>query len=91
MGKLTVAEVEALQKEGVLSKASVEEMQDKGLVSSRTRNAKRVMKTKNGTYVTPQFYFQGLNGNEYSKKMRELRDAVQDAIEKHTTIVKNNK
>ena len=88
MGKLTVAEAEALQKEGVLSKASVQEMQDKGLVSSRSRNAKRVMKTKNGTYVTPQFYFQGLNGNEYSNKMRELRNTVQTAIEKHTTIIK---
>ena len=91
MGKLTVAEAEALQKEGVLSKASVQEMQDKGLVSSRTRNAKRVMKTKNGTYVTPQFYFQGLNGNEYSTKMKELRNVVQNAIEKHTTLIKNNK
>tara|TARA_Y100000593_G_C4226606_1_gene294804 strand:- start:287 stop:556 length:270 start_codon:yes stop_codon:yes gene_type:complete len=88
MGKLTVAEAEALQKEGVLSKASVQEMQDKGLVSSRSRNAKRVMKTKNGTYVTPQFYFQGLNGSEYSNKMRELRNTVQTAIEKHTTIIK---
>ena len=91
MGKLTVAEAEALQKEGVLSKASVQEMEDKGLVSSRSRNAKRVIKTASGTYVTPQFYFQGLNGNKYSKKMTELRNAVQAAIEKHTTIVKTDK
>ena len=88
MGKLTVAEAEAVQKEGVLSKASVEEMQDKGLVSSRSRNAKRVVKTANGTYVTPQFYFQGLNGNGYSKKMTELRTKVQTLINDYTTIVK---
>ena len=91
MGKLTVAEAEALQKEGVLSKASVQEMQDKGLVSSRTRNEKRVVKTASGTYVTPQFYFQGLNGNGYSKKMTELRTKVQGLINEYTTTIKTNK
>jgi len=63
-------------------------MQDKGLVSSRTRNQKRVVKTANGTFVTPQFYFQGLNGNGYSKKMTELRTKVQTLINDYTTIVK---
>jgi hypothetical protein len=91
MGKLTVAETEALQKEGILSKASVKEMQDKGLVSSRARNQKRVVKTASGTYVTPQFYFQGLNGNGYSKKMTELRTKVQTLINDYTTIVNKNK
>ena len=88
MGKLTVAEAEALQKEGVLTKASLQEMQDKGLVSSRTRNEKRVVKTANGTFVTPQFYFQGLDGSKYSKKMTELRNEVTNLINKYTTTVK---
>jgi len=88
MGKLTVAEAETLQKEGVLTKASLKEMQDKGLVSSRTRNEKRVVKTANGTFVTPQFYFQGLNGNGYSKKMTELRQKVTNLINEYTTTVK---
>ena len=88
MGKLTVAEAQALQKEGVLSKASLQEMQDKGLVSSRTRNEKRVVKTANGTFVTPQFYFQGLDGSKYSKKMTELRNEVTNLINKYTTTVK---
>ena len=88
MGKLTVAEAQALQKEGVLTKASLQEMQDKGLVSSRTRNEKRVVKTANGTFVTPQFYFQGLDGNGYSKKMTELREKVTNLISEYTTTVK---
>mgnify|MGYP005989492883 CR=1 FL=1 len=88
MGKLTIAEVEELNKTGVLSDASVKEMQDKGLVSSRTRNEKRVVKTANGTFVTPQFYFQGLNGNKYSKPMTELKDKVATLINKYTTIQK---
>ena len=88
MGKLTIAEVEELSKTGVLSDASVKEMQDKGLVSSRTRNQKRVVKTANGTYVTPQFYFQGLNGSEYSKPMTKLKDEVANLINKYTTIQK---
>ena len=88
MGKLTVAEAETLQKEGVLTKASLKEMQDKGLVASRTRNEKRVVKTANGTFVTPQFYFQGLNGNGYSKKMTELRQKVTNLINEYTTTVK---
>ena len=88
MGKLTVKEVEELHKTGVLSDASVKEMQDKGLVSSRARNEKRVVKTANGTFVTPQFYFQGLNGSEYSKPMTELKDKVASLINKYTTIKK---
>ena len=86
MGKLTIAEVEELNKTGVLSDASVKEMQDKGLVSSRTRNEKRVVKTANGTFVTPQFYFQGLNGNKYSKPMTELKDKVAKLINKYIIL-----
>tara|TARA_R100000458_G_scaffold48584_1_gene47709 strand:+ start:821 stop:1090 length:270 start_codon:yes stop_codon:yes gene_type:complete len=88
MGKLTVKEAEALQKEGVLSKASVQEMQDKGLVSSRQRNSRRYMKTASGGYVTPQLYFQGLNGHKYSKQMTELRNKFNELIEPITTTNK---
>ena len=88
MGKLTVKEAEALQKEGVLSKASVQEMQDKGLVSSRQRNIRRYMKTAGGGFVTPQLYFQGLNGHKYSKQMTELRNKFNELIEPITTTNK---
>ena len=90
MAKLTVAEAESLHKEGVLSASALKEMQDKGLVSTRTRNEKRVMKTAQGGFVTPQFYFQGLDGHEYSKKMQDLRSKVQTLINDFTTIQKTN-
>tara|TARA_R100001530_G_C4291083_1_gene148025 strand:+ start:263 stop:529 length:267 start_codon:yes stop_codon:yes gene_type:complete len=88
MGKLTVKEAEALQKEGVLTEASVQEMQDKGLVSSRQRNSRRYMKTAGGGFVTPQLYFQGLNGHKYSKEMTELRDKFNKLIQPITTTKK---
>ncbi len=75
-----------------IDEMGIKEMQDKGLVSTRTRNEKRVMKTAQGGFVTPQFYFQGLDGHEYSKKMQDLRSKVQTLINDFTTIKKiNNK
>ena len=90
MAKLTVAEAQSLHDEGVLSASALKEMQDKGLVSTRTRNEKRVMKTADGGYVTPQFYFQGLKGQSYSKKMTDLRSKVQTLFNEFTTIQKTN-
>tara|TARA_R100001530_G_scaffold92090_1_gene63974 strand:- start:234 stop:512 length:279 start_codon:yes stop_codon:yes gene_type:complete len=84
MGKLTVNEAEQLQKSGVLSKKAVEEMQEKGLVSTRRRGTKRVMKTADGGYVTPQLYFQGLKGNKYSTKMTELKTKFNDLVNEYT-------
>ena len=43
MGKLTVAEAEQLEKQGVLSNKAIKEMQDSGLVSTRKRNTRRYM------------------------------------------------
>ena len=83
MGKLTVNEAEQLQKSGVLSKKAVEEMQEKGLVSTRRRGIKRVMKTADGGYVTPQLYFQGLNGNKYSARMIELKDKFNSLVNEY--------
>ena len=88
MGKLTVAEAEQLRKEGVLSDMAIKEMQDSGLVSSRKRNTRRYMKTANGTWVCPQLYFQGLNGNDYSKKMTEFREKFNSLLNEYTTVRK---
>ena len=85
MGKLTVSEAEKLQSEGVLSKKAVEEMQEKGLVSTRRRSARRVMKTANGSYVTPQLYFQGLKGGKYSSKMTELKSKFLNLVNEYST------
>jgi len=90
MGKLTIAEAEQLEKEGVLSQKAIKEMQDSGLVSTRKRNTRRYMKTADGNWVCPQLYFQGLNGSEYSKKMVEFRNRFNNLLNEYTTVRKSN-
>ena len=62
MGKITLTEAEGLIKKGVLSKTAFTKMQKDGLVGTRKRGEKRYIKTKENTWVSPQFYFQDLNG-----------------------------
>ena len=75
MGRLTVNEVATLKESGVLNEDTIAEMQEAGLVSTRTRNTSRWMRTKNNTWVSPQLYFQGLgkmfyqNGHGVYKSM----------------------
>ena len=93
MGKLTRKEAEELHKIGRLDDKTMEVLENEGLVSRRARGVRRVMKTKNGNYVTPQLYFRGLNNNgnnEYSKKMTELRDKVNNLFNDYTTELNNN-
>ena len=91
MGKLTIAETEALQKSGVLSTEAVKEMQDKGLVSTRRRNSRKYMKTSNGNLVSPQLYFQGIGSDKYSKQMSELKEKFNALVTKYTTTNTQNK
>ena len=90
MGKLTIKEAEDLQKSGVLSKKAVEGLQNKGLVSTRTRSNKRYIKTANGNFVSPQLYFQGIGKDKYSQEMNELKQKFNSLITEYTTT-KNNK
>ena len=93
MGKLTRKEAEELHKIGRLDDETMEVLENEGLVSRRARGVRRVMKTKNGNYVTPQLYFRGLNNNgnnEYRKKMTELRDKVNNLFNDYTTELNNN-
>jgi predicted transcriptional regulator len=90
MGKLTIKEAEDLQKSGVLSKKAVEGLQDKGLVSTRTRSNKRYIKTASGNFVSPQLYFQGIGKDKYSQEMNELKQKFNSLISEYTTT-KNNK
>ena len=90
MGKLTVAETEALKSAGVLSNKAIEEMRDKGLVSTRRKNNKKFMKTSNGNLVSPQLYFQGIGKDTYSKEMLELKDKFNALVTKYEKT-KDNK
>ncbi len=93
MGKLTRKEAEAFHKQGTFDDETMKVLEKEGFVSRRGRGPKRVMKTKNGSYVTPQLYFRGLNNNEnneYSNKMTELRDKVNNLFNEYTTELNNN-
>jgi|TARA_R100001530_G_scaffold27943_4_gene22209 hypothetical protein len=85
MAKLTTADVEKLQKEGVLNNSTVKSLKEKGLASSRKRGSKPYMKTKTGGWVSPQFYFQGISGAEPSAKMTELKDKIRTLISEYST------
>ena len=94
MGKLTRKEAEAFHKQGTFDDETMKVLEKEGFVSRRGRGPKRVMKTKNNSYVTPQFYFRGLSKNgsgEYSKKMEELHTKVHELFNKYTTTQNNNK
>ena len=84
MAKLTTADVEKLQKEGVLNNSTVKSLKEKGLASSRKRGNKPYMKTKTGGWVSPQFYFQGINGAEPSVKMSELKNKIRTLISEYS-------
>tara|TARA_R110000744_G_scaffold67314_3_gene137269 strand:- start:15322 stop:15603 length:282 start_codon:yes stop_codon:yes gene_type:complete len=84
MGKLTIKEAEKLQSEGVLDADTVKKMQTDGLISEGRRSNKRFLKTKDGSWVSPQLYFQGVNSKEYSKNMKELRSEFITLLDKYT-------
>jgi len=89
MAKLTLNDANALVEKGVLTKDSLKEMQDSGMVSTRSRNTKRFMKAADGAEVSPTLYFRGGSGHAESPKMIELRNKVNELIEKYTKPIKN--
>ena len=90
MGKLTTKEAENLHKEGLITDETLKEMQNTGLVGRRTRNERRVIKNKNGGYVTPQLYFRGLSRDgEYSNKMTEFRTKFNELVAEYTITITN--
>ena len=92
MGKLTRKEAEDLHKLGTLDDETMEVLENEGFVARKARGQRRVMKTKNNSYVTPQFYFRGLSKNgEYSKRMEELHTKVHELFNEYTITQNNNK
>jgi predicted hydrocarbon binding protein len=84
MGKLTIADANELLNKGVITQETLAKMQQDGLVSTRTKRAERYMQSENGNWVTPIFYFRGLNGGKYTLKITELRAKLNEVIEKFT-------
>lgn len=90
MGKLTVADAEGLVKDGLLDDETVAKMQEEGLISKGRRSTKKYIKTKDGKWVSPQLYFQGVKGAEYSKKMNDFRNDFNELLNKYATTRNNN-
>lgn len=91
MGKITVKDAEALQESGILSKAAVIEMRDKGLVSKDKTSTRRFIRTAEGRWVEPQLYFRGSKDTTPSKKMKSFVSEYNSLLEKYTTSTKNTK
>ena len=66
MAKISQKDTQALIDAGALTTEDVAKLQTEGLVATRKTSKKRFMKTATGTWVSPQFYFQGLKGQTYS-------------------------
>ena len=84
MGKLTVSDANELLDKVVITKETLAKMQNDGLVSTRTKSAERYIKSSNGCWVTPIFYYRGLGDGKYTQEMTELRTKVNEVIEKYT-------
>lgn len=91
MAKISQKDTQALIDAGALTIDDVAKLQTEGLVATRKTSRKRFMKTKSGTWVSPQFYFQGLKGQIYSKKMADLKTKIDTLIEEFATIKTNTK
>lgn len=85
MGKLTQSQADELKKAGILSTKVIKNLQDNDAISQGRKSTKRYMKTSDGAWVSPQFYFEGVSKHKYSKKMTELKEAVEKVINKFTT------
>ena len=86
MGKITVKDAGALVTSGVLSKAAVAEMEDKGLVSKERTTVRRFMKTSDGKWVEPMLYFRGSKDTTKSKNMKSFINEYNTLLEKYTTV-----
>ena len=84
MGKLSLADANELLEKGIIKKETLEQMQNDGLVSTRSKSVERYIESSDGVWVTPIFYYRGLGGSKYTSEMTELRAEVNKVIDKYT-------
>ena len=85
MGKLSLADANELLEKGIIKKETLEQMQNDGLVSTRSKSVERYIESSDdGIWVTPIFQYRGLGGSKYTSKMTELRAEVNKVIDKYT-------
>ena len=87
MGKITRKDATDLIDKGIITEKDLKEMEDQNLVSKRGKTTKRYMKSDDGKWVEPMFYYKGLKKDgKYSTKMTKLRTVVNQVITDHTTV-----
>ena len=94
MGKMSRKDVEIWKEKGVLTDDKIKELEKENLISKRSSNPKKYVKSANGVYVEPMFYFKGLKKDgKYTKDMTKMRKEVNSIISKYAIIKEeiNNK
>ena len=87
-------DVEIWKEKGVLTDDKIKELEKENLISKRSSNPKKYVKSANGVYVEPMFYFKGLKKDgKYTKDMTKMRKEVNSIISKYAIIKEeiNNK
>ena len=90
MGKITVKDAEALRTSGILTDATVSELQKVGVVSKDRTTIKFTFKTPENKLVEPCLYFRNAKGTTKSKKMQSFITEYNSLLEKYATT-NNNK
>ena len=88
MGKIKMEDLEKLRKSGKLSKAALDEMDNKGMVSKGRSHVKRFFKTAEGRNVQFMHYWRGIGDSTPSKKMSEFLDKI---VKLHSEYSTTNK
>jgi len=90
MGKITVKDAEALRTSGILTDATVSELQKVGIVSKDRTTIRFTFKTPENKLVEPCLYFRNAKGTTKSKKMQSFITEYNSLLEKYATT-NNNK
>jgi len=89
MGKITVKDAEALRTSGILTDATVSELQKVGIVSKDRTTIRFTFKTPENKLVEPCLYFRNAKGTTKSKKMQSFITEYNSLLEKYATTTNN--
>ena len=80
MGKLSRKKATEMVESGTISQDNFDKMEAAGQIAKERGNTERVIRTGSNTWVTPMFYFKGLNNSKRTKRMLELREKINQLI-----------
>tara|TARA_R100000789_G_scaffold39259_1_gene41331 strand:+ start:347 stop:634 length:288 start_codon:yes stop_codon:yes gene_type:complete len=80
MGKLSRKQALNMLDAETITQESFDKMEAAGQIAKERGETERVIRTGSNTWVTPMFYFKGLNKSKRTKKMLELREKINQLI-----------